>query len=57
MELGFASLVVILVVPLDALDGIVGTRSGVDGTIDDAEGPRTQDCLDPECTVVDGLAN
>ena len=41
MELGFASLVVILVVPLDALDGIVGTRFGVDGTIDNAEGPRT----------------
>ena len=46
MELGFASLVVVVVVLLDALDGIVGTRLGVDGTIDDAEGPRTQDCLD-----------
>ena len=57
MELGFAGLVVVVVVLLDALDGIVGTRLGVDGTIDDAEGPRTQDCLDPEGTVVDGLAN
>ena len=46
MELGFASLVVIVVVLLDALDAIVGTRSGVGGTIGDAEGPRTQDCLD-----------
>jgi hypothetical protein len=41
---------------LHMLDGIVGSRSGVDGSIDDAEGPRTQDCLDPECAVVDGLA-
>ena len=56
MELGFAGLVVVVVVLLDAFDGIVGTRSGVDGAVDDAEGPRTQDCLDPEGTVVNGLA-
>ena len=55
MELGFASLVVVQVVLLHALDGIVRSGLGVDGTIDDAEGPRTQDCLDPERTVVNGL--
>ena len=52
MELGFASLVV---VGLHALDGILRSRLGVDGTIDDAEGPRTQDGLYPERAVVDGL--
>jgi len=58
MELRFASLVVVGgVVLLYALDGIVRSRLGVEGTIDDAEGPRTQDCLDPERTVVDGLTD
>ena len=56
MELGFTSPMVVQVTLLHTLDGIVGSRSGVDGSIDDAEGPRTQDCLDPECTVIDGLA-
>lgn len=39
MVLGFTSLVVVLVY---VLEGIVGSRSGVDGTIDDAEGPPIQ---------------
>ena len=42
MVLGFASLVVVLVVLIHALGGIVGSRSGVDGTIDDAERPPIQ---------------
>jgi len=57
MELRFASLVVVGVGLLYALDSIVRSRLGVDSTIDDAEGPRTQDCLDPERTVVDGLTD
>lgn len=57
MELGFASLVVVGVGLLYALDCIVRSRLGVSGTIDDAEGPRTQDCLDPEGTVVYGLTD
>ena len=52
MELGFASLVV---VRLHALDGIVRSGLGVDGTVDDAEGPRAQNRLYPERAVVDSL--
>ena len=37
MELGFTSPMVVQVTLLHTLDGIVGSRSGVDGSIDDAE--------------------
>ena len=56
MELGFASLVVIRVGLLYALDGIVFSRSCVNGAIDDAKRPRSQDRLNPKCSVVDRLA-
>jgi hypothetical protein len=47
-----------LVVPilLHTLDSILHPCVGVDSTVDNAEGPVTQDGLDPEHTVIDGLS-
>ena len=56
MELGFASLVVVGVGLLYALDCVVCSGLGVDGTIDNAECSSTQDCLDPERAIADCLA-
>ena len=56
MELGFAGLIMVGVCLLYTLDGIVCSRSGVNRAINNAKSPRTQDRLNPEYTVVDGLA-
>jgi hypothetical protein len=56
MELGFASLIVVRVGLLHALDCVVRSGLGMDSSIDDAESSGTQDCLDPERVVVNCLA-
>jgi hypothetical protein len=56
MELGFASLIVVRVGLLNALDCVVRSGLGMDSSIDDAESSSTQDCLDPEHAVVNCLA-
>jgi hypothetical protein len=56
MELGFASLIVVRLRLLNAFDCVVCSGLGIEGSIDNAESSRTQDCLDPERAVVNGLA-
>ena len=53
MEISFAGYVVGL---LYALDSIVRSGACVDGAINNTERTRTQNRLDPQCTVIDRLA-
>ena len=56
MELPLAGLIIFVSLLLDTFDGILYPRLDVDSAIYDAEGPRTQNGLNPESTVIDGLS-
>ena len=53
MELYFAGYEGVL---LNALDGIVRSRTCVDSAINNTERTCTQDSLNPQCSVIDRLA-
>ena len=57
MELFLASVINSSALLLDALDGVVHVGVDVDGAVDNAKCPSTQDGLDPEGTLIDCLSH
>ena len=56
MELPLAGLMIAVSLLLDTFDGISYPSLGVESAVYDAKGPRTQNGLNPESTVIDGLS-